>query len=222
MIPPALERAAGLLALGGPVAWVLALLSVVALGVVLHKLWQFRRTGVGVHAPLEAALADWDAGRAAEAGSATRAARSSLAPVVGAALAADRTAAAADRVDALAEAALGRLEGGFRLLDAIGQTAPLLGLFGTVLGMIEAFRAMQGAGASVDPSVLAGGIWVALLTTAAGLAVAIPTGLMLTWLEARVAAERRWIAGALARVRAPLAPAPVPAAPPQPVRADAR
>ena len=60
------------------------------------------------------------------------------------------------------------LEGGFRLLDTIGQTAPLLGLFGTVLGMIDAFQALQEAGQAVDPSLLAGGIWVALLTTAAG------------------------------------------------------
>jgi biopolymer transport protein ExbB len=125
----------------------------------------------------------------------------------------------------MAEGALARLEGGFRLLDAISQTAPLLGLFGTVLGMIEAFQAMQGAGTAVDPSVLAGGIWVALLTTAVGLAVAIPTGLMLTWFEARVAAERQWLAGALARVRAPLRPAAPAAAartaPLQPLRAHA-
>ena len=80
--------------------------------------------------------------------------------------------------------------------------------------MIEAFQAMQGAGTSVDPSVLAGGIWVALLTTAVGLAVAIPTGLMLTWFEARVAVERLWLAGALARVRAPSAPARAPSSVP--------
>ncbi|MGB1092793.1 MAG: MotA/TolQ/ExbB proton channel family protein, partial [Oceanobacter sp.] len=52
------------------------------------------------------------------------------------------------------------------------------GLFGTVLGMIEAFKAMEAAGAQVDPSVLSGGIWQALLTTAYGLAVAIPVSLI--------------------------------------------
>lgn len=50
-----------------------------------------------------------------------------------------------------------RLESGFRLLDSVAQLAPLLGLFGTVLGMISAFQALQAAGAQVDPSVLAGG-----------------------------------------------------------------
>jgi biopolymer transport protein ExbB len=89
--------------------------------------------------------------------------------------------------------ALGRLhelQRGFRALDAIAQISPLLGLFGTVLGMIEAFRQLQGAGSAVDPSILAGGIWVALLTTAAGLAVAMPVSLMLTWFETRVENER--------------------------------
>jgi biopolymer transport protein ExbB len=98
---------------------------------------------------------------------------------------------ARDRLYTLAEARLARLEAGFRLLDAVAQTAPLLGLFGTVLGMIAAFRAMQDAGQSVDPSVLAGGIWVALMTTAAGLAVAMPLSAILSWLEGRMANERR-------------------------------
>lgn len=66
-----------------------------------------------------------------------------------------------------------------------------MGLFGTVLGMIAAFRAMQDAGQSVDPSVLAGGIWVALMTTAAGLAVAMPLSAILSWLEGLMAHERR-------------------------------
>jgi len=59
-----------------------------------------------------------------------------------------------------------------------------------VLGMIEAFRELQVAGNAVDPSLLAGGIWVALLTTAAGLAVAMPVSLVLTWFETVVENER--------------------------------
>jgi len=218
-------RVRDMLVLGGPVVWLLILLSVVALAAIFFKLWQFWQAGVGRHTALDAALADWDAGQIASVQSAIRAARFRLAPVLSAALTADPSPAATDRVDAMADGALARLEGGFRLLDAISQTAPLLGLFGTVLGMIEAFQAMQGAGSSVDPSVLAGGIWVALLTTAVGLAVAIPTGLMLTWFEARVAEERQWLAGALARVRAPLTQAlqnaPAKAAPLQQVRVNA-
>jgi biopolymer transport protein ExbB len=55
-----------------------------------------------------------------------------------------------------------------RGLDAIATLAPLLGLLGTVLGMINAFQALEAAGGRADPAQLAGGIWEALLTTAFG------------------------------------------------------
>ena len=72
---------------------------------------------------------------------------------------------------------------GLRALELISTVAPLLGLLGTVLGMISAFQALQTSGAQADPTILAGGIWEALLTTAAGMAVAIPAGVALVWLE---------------------------------------
>jgi len=59
-------------------------------------------------------------------------------------------------------------------LEMVANIAPLLGLLGTVIGMVKAFAGIQEIGSRVDPSVLAGGIWEALLTTVAGLAVAIP------------------------------------------------
>jgi len=74
---------------------------------------------------------------------------------------------------------------GLRPLEVIATVSPLLGLFGTVLGMIEAFRAMEAAGSQVDPAVLSGGIWGALLTTAVGLGVAIPVTLLHSWFERR-------------------------------------
>ena len=89
-----------------------------------------------------------------------------------------------------AEQSLQPYESGFRILDTIAQLAPLLGLLGTVLGMIEAFQALQTAGSQVDPAALAGGIWVALLTTAAGLSVAMPTSIALSWFEAQIDRER--------------------------------
>jgi biopolymer transport protein ExbB len=195
----------GLIDLGGPVVALLSVMSVGALAAVFWKLWQFRIAGVGRHARLDDAIALWDAGRRAQATEALEGARSHLSPLLGAACSAGRSIDDDRRVDAMAEAALDRLERGFRLLDAIAQTAPLLGLFGTVLGMIDAFRALQGAGTVVDPALLAGGIWVALLTTAVGLGVAMPTSLALTWFESRVARERLWLDGALARIRAPRA-----------------
>ncbi len=59
-------------------------------------------------------------------------------------------------------------------LEIIAQVSPLIGLLGTVIGMIDSFNELELGGSLVDPSVLAGGIWTALLTTAMGLIVAIP------------------------------------------------
>jgi biopolymer transport protein ExbB len=71
------------------------------------------------------------------------------------------------------------------LLGTIATISPLLGLLGTVLGMIEAFTvlAVQGGG---TPATLGGGISKALITTAAGLTVAIPTILLHKYLTSRV------------------------------------
>lgn len=193
----------GVLELGGPVVMLLLGLSVIVLAVVLYKLWQHTRARVGRHERLRDALAAWDAGDATRALRVARESRSHLAPLALDALEAGRDPDRAARREAETKANVARLEGGFRVLDSIAQVAPLLGLFGTVLGMIDAFRALQAAGAAVDPSVLAGGIWVALLTTAAGLAVAMPTSLALTWLESRTARERDFADLMLARLHAP-------------------
>lgn len=68
-----------------------------------------------------------------------------------------------------------RLEKNLNFLSIIGNITPLLGLLGTVCGMIKVFMKIQGLAGTVDVTMLAGGIWEALLTTAAGLLVAIPT-----------------------------------------------
>lgn len=71
-------------------------------------------------------------------------------------------------------------------LATIGNIAPLLGLLGTVIGMIKAFMVIQDMGGTVNASVLAGGIWEAMLTTALGLAVALPTMVAHSYLISRV------------------------------------
>ncbi|MBL0712718.1 MAG: MotA/TolQ/ExbB proton channel family protein [Desulfosarcina sp.] len=71
-------------------------------------------------------------------------------------------------------------------LATIGNITPLLGLLGTVLGMIKAFMVIQEMGGKVNAAVLAGGIWEAMLTTALGLAVALPTMVAHSYLVARV------------------------------------
>lgn len=174
--------------LGGPVVMALIAVSVVTLATVLYKMWQFTAAGVGRHRAVSDAVAAWDRGDRAGAKLALERSKSYLAPVIDMALGArpeDVT-----RLQAEAETRFARLEGGLRFLDSVAQMAPLLGLFGTVLGMIEAFQSLQDAGTQVDPSILAGGIWVALLTTAVGLAVAMPTAMVLSWFEGRMDAER--------------------------------
>lgn len=71
-------------------------------------------------------------------------------------------------------------------LATVANIAPLLGLLGTVTGMIKAFMVIQELGGKVNGAVLAGGIWEALLTTALGLAVALPTLVAYNYFVSRV------------------------------------
>ena len=73
-----------------------------------------------------------------------------------------------------------------RGLEVIATISPLMGLLGTVIGMVKAFNKVAQYKGQVDPSLLAGGIWEALLTTAAGLALAIPVVIMLNYFERKV------------------------------------
>lgn len=79
-----------------------------------------------------------------------------------------------------------QMERGLRGIAVIARIAPLLGLLGTVVGLVEAFIAVSTMQGPPDPSVLASGIWQALLTTVAGLLVAIPAILSHEWLQSRV------------------------------------
>ncbi|MCW2307688.1 MotA/TolQ/ExbB proton channel family protein [Rhodobium gokarnense] len=180
---------------GGPVVMLLIVLSVIALGLVIAKLVQFARLRVGRHRRARAALNLWLSGNREEASGHLRGDRSLVGDIVhhlfqGAAQPATREEHLREDIERVCMARLGRLKALLRPIDMIAQTAPLIGLFGTVIGMIEAFRAMQGAGATVDPSVLAGGIWVALLTTAVGLAIAIPASAIVGWFDGRIEREQ--------------------------------
>jgi biopolymer transport protein ExbB len=77
------------------------------------------------------------------------------------------------------------LERGLVILATIANVAPLMGFLGTVAGMILAFAAIESAG-NVDPGLVAGGIKVALLTTAAGLVVAIPVNIAYNFFVTRI------------------------------------
>ncbi|MFQ5840211.1 MAG: MotA/TolQ/ExbB proton channel family protein [Candidatus Methylomirabilales bacterium] len=72
------------------------------------------------------------------------------------------------------------------LLNLIAGLAPLIGLLGTVMGMVKAFQKVAASPGAVNPSLLASGIWEALLTTVAGLMVAIPAFLFHHYLDQKV------------------------------------
>ena len=82
------------------------------------------------------------------------------------------------------------MEQHLRWLSTLAQVSTLLGLLGTVTGLVQAFQVIQTKSATtsapVSPGDLAGGVWEALITTVAGLTVAIPTILAYNYFASRV------------------------------------
>lgn len=176
----------------------LGAMSVMTLGVGIFKTVQFARMGVGRRAGAEAILQNWLSGRPDEAIRLATGRGSVLARVLQAVFSAQQsrpgdTAYAEElgRQSAILE--LAQMTERMRALEMVVQAAPMLGLLGTVVGMIDAFAVLSQADGAVDPAGLAGGIWVALTTTAAGLAVALVTYFIATWLDARIERERNMI-----------------------------
>ena len=160
---------------GGWVIWLLMLASVLTLAVIVERaivLRRERRAFDGVRVDLRAALNDGDLRRAADlAGGSTTVAASVLSaglarPAVGPAAVEERLAAA--RIDGKY-----RLERRLWVLGTLGNNAPFVGLFGTVLGVIRAFADLAG-NAGAGPEVVMAGLSEALVATAVGLLVAIP------------------------------------------------
>ncbi len=89
-------------------------------------------------------------------------------------------------IDRLAQEEFKNIQVFLPSLEIISQVSPLIGLLGTVIGMIDSFNELELGGSLVDPSVLAGGIWTALLTTAMGLIVAIPALVSHYFFEKRI------------------------------------
>lgn len=200
--------------LGWGVLGALAALSIFAATVVLAKMMQFRRARLGREAPARQAAQHWEAGDHGAAQTAVRGAaglRAGLLQTLFGALAArpDDPAGAQARATQRATEDLAALERNMRGLEAVVQAAPMLGLLGTVIGMIEAFGRLAQSTGAADPAELAGGIWTALITTAVGLSIAIVFYFLSLWLDGRIAAERAALESLLARVLQadPVAPA---------------
>lgn len=190
-----LDQALNIVKQGGPVVVILLLLSLVATTLIFIKLFQIIWFRIGSNAGINKVIELWLNGYTHEAYELVKTShnptKSILAHLMRGLLqrSVDQKIVRED-VERIALREVGKLRSFMRPLEAIVQIAPLLGLFGTVIGMIEAFQTLQSAGSEADPAVLAGGIWVALLTTAVGLAVAIPLAFVVSWFDGRIEAER--------------------------------
>jgi biopolymer transport protein ExbB len=172
---------------GGPLMWVIALLGLIALIIFLERLLLYHRSQIhaldfasGVrnalrrgNVPEAIAICDETAGPVARIVKTVVTLRHLLPNEI------------REAVQDTARAEVARLEKRLVVLATIAQIAPLIGFLGTVMGMIQMFRVIQDAQLP-SPGQLAGGVWVALLTTAAGLAVAVPTYVGYNYLVSRV------------------------------------
>ena len=175
---------------GGFMMYPLVLCSLIALGVIIAKSW----TLYVAHASTTEVLAEVEeaasAGRLMEAAELAAARPGPTAAILVAGLrrlssddVSDRELASAIRTVGTIE--LGFLERGLVILATVANVAPLMGFLGTVIGMILAFAAIEAAG-DVDPTLVAGGIKVALLTTATGLLIAIPVNMGYNFFVTRI------------------------------------
>jgi biopolymer transport protein ExbB len=166
---------------GGMMMYPLVLCSMIALGVIIAKAWTLWLAHRGtrlVIAQVEEAARRGDIDGAIQvahdtAGPAAAILLAGLRRIKTKRLGAGELEAAVSTIGTIE---LGFLERGLVILATIANVAPLMGFLGTVAGMILAFAAIEEAG-DVDPSLVAGGIKVALLTTAAGLVVAVPVNI---------------------------------------------
>ncbi|RLK50711.1 outer membrane transport energization protein ExbB [Alkalispirillum mobile] len=190
---------------GGPVLKLIAALSVLTLAIVLLKVWQFRSVRLTQMGFVEEALHHWGQGQTQQALDTVAGSRNPAGRVLEVAMRGcldPRVPAdlVREEVTRVASSTLERLRSMIRGLEVIGALSPMLGLLGTVIGMIQAFQQLEGGGSNVDPALLSGGIWVALLTTAAGLSLAIPAIALASLLERYIDQFRHRLEDAVTRV----------------------
>ncbi|GMV05365.1 MAG: flagellar motor protein MotA [Gemmatimonadota bacterium] len=175
---------------GGWMMYPLVLCSLIALGVIIAKgwtLWQAHHGTTRVLRDVEEAARAGRIDEALEIAAATPGPAAAIL-VVGLRRIRNKRLAEGEIEKAVATTGaieLGFLERGLVILATIANVAPLMGFLGTVAGMIIAFGAIEIAG-DVDPSLVAGGIKVALLTTAAGLVIAIPVNIAYNFFVTRI------------------------------------
>jgi biopolymer transport protein ExbB len=175
------------------------------LAIILAKLYHFSRLGLARQQFVEESLQALRQGDERRTDSILKESRSPIARVMETAKATARNPRLTpeDRdaqVSTLALSEISELNSLLRPLELLGNMSPLVGLLGTVLGMIQAFAQLELAGSQVDPSLLAGGIWEALMTTAFGLMVAIPAVAAFQLFDSRIERVRTQMRNAAVEV----------------------
>lgn len=172
----------------GLMGWPLLLTSVVALAVMAERAFFFF-----VHRPRRDLVrhrldTHLDAGHAGAAQASLAKLRSPLAQLASAYLESAPAGAQTQRACAQQRFRgwLARARGPVRTLGMIAQVAPLLGLTGTVLGLVDTFQVVQAHPQAVDPALLAGGIWEALLTTIVGMLISVPVIVLIRCFNSRI------------------------------------
>ncbi|MDO8543971.1 MAG: MotA/TolQ/ExbB proton channel family protein [Opitutaceae bacterium] len=179
-----------LLAQGGPMMWVLAVLAVLGVMLFIERTLYLHRGHIRAKAFVDGIKNILAKRRLVEAMTVCEETPGPVAVVVKAALlhADDSAEAMRFHVQEAAVIELPALERRLGSIAAIAQVAPLVGLLGTILGMITTFAAFAQGGDYARPSMLAAGIWQALLATAGSLMLAIPAHLAYHFLSGRVRA----------------------------------
>jgi len=192
-----------LLELGGPVVAVLMVISIIGFAIALYKFFQFSSLSPQRFKALDDALDVWGSNRD-ECFKQLQNSRLELGSIMKFGLEHLDAPDNEELREELSRRATNFLQpyaGYMRPLELIYYLAPVLGLLGTVLGMIEAFRGLEASsGLDKDSTALAGGIWEALLTTAVGLSIAIPFTVVHAWLETRLDAATSRVSDQLTRV----------------------
>lgn len=194
---------------GGPIVAILLVLSIISAAIILLKIFQFWSAGLSKRSFVEPALDKIEAGDLAGSLDVLKKQKTPLARAMAAGVRAKmrgdlRDEDVASEIVRVGTMEIGALQRYLRWLEVVGNISPLLGLLGTVIGMINAFQSLEEAGTQVDPALLSGGIWVALLTTAVGLIVALPAITALNLLEGKIDQVRLSMRDASARVIAAL------------------
>lgn len=176
-----------ILAKGGPLVIPIALCSVLALAVFVERLLALRMERVFPSRLADAVMDLLKERKHDAAMSLAKQHHSPLSALITSCLESTKLgrAGAKERMEEVGSVQVGTLARYVSALSTVATVSPLLGLLGTVTGMIKVFKSV----AVVDNpqiSQLAGGIWEALLTTVAGLAVAIPAYLAFRYLESRI------------------------------------